>query len=51
MKAQKKELFRDEIHDHIHDKIDFQEFLKLIEDLISKDVLKTTSDNNHYDLN
>ena len=49
MKAQGKQLFREEIHDQIQDKIKYTEFTTLLEDMVAKKLLSTT-DKLHYEL-
>ncbi|MDR3548305.1 MAG: hypothetical protein P4M11_08605 [Candidatus Pacebacteria bacterium] len=49
MKAQGKSPFRDEIHDVVHEKIKYADFLKAIDEMVAKQILRTT-DKLHYDL-
>ena len=49
IKAQGKNPFRDEIHDLVHEKIKYADFLKLVDEMVSKQILRT-NDKMHYDL-
>ncbi len=49
IKAQGKNPFRDEIHDLVHEKIKYADFLKLVDEMVNKQILRT-NDKLHYDL-
>ena len=50
MKGQNKAIFRDDIMDNIQGHIEYTAFGEVITSLLTKQVLRTTTDSEHFDL-